>query len=225
MMGLEDYREIAEDEEKKFRQDKTRQLDIARRQTKLAEKQVEKIQQEFTTIKMANFEKAQVQLKKALEQLKTSSKQLELRKLQGFVKMGIRKLDKEKMPEVPGLNLKADELEMLENQIQAALDSISQPTFYTASFSDNGNLTFQFPAVAYPVQPEQKDYSFSFEYTAKPRVRAVIVPAAAGRLEQMKRKEKEKLIIVEGDEEVRQPTAAAPPTPSGTKIRLRIIRI
>ncbi|MCW3106397.1 MAG: hypothetical protein JWQ09_903, partial [Segetibacter sp.] len=194
-----------------------------RKQSDLAEKHFQRFQREAAKEKDAyiNLEKVRIQLKNALDQIKSSKKQVELNKLQGLVRIGIRKIQKEKVTTLlPDMNVfKMNELELLEKQIESVIDSITQPKFFTTAFNADLNYNFQLPPVVYTFSPGERAHSFSYEYSAKPRTRVINAPAATGCPENVK-KRNERVMIIDNEDEAKQFEMVAPPTlRATTKLR------
>lgn len=199
----------------------------ASQQMEIAANYMRKLQKEAkeneTTV---NLEKVKAQLNNALQQIKASKKQVELSKLHTLVRIGIRKIEKEKGENfLPDINVfKLSELELIEKQIEREVDSISntnQIKFFTTRVNADADYTFNLPAVIYA--PE-KPHNFSFQYSTTPARIANIAPPREVR--NILRKNE---MIRDGDsdkDEIKSVETAPQPPVRATRVRsVYVIRI
>lgn len=156
-----------------------------------------------------------IQLKKALEEIKVAGERGELAKLQGLVRTGIRTIERERVNGTKtGFELKIDKLELLEKQIEKAIDSMQLSKFFTTASNSDLNINFEMPAVVYTIAPGEKQHPFSYEYFAAPRVKIV---DAAKTTNCTKAKNKKQKAVVYNEDENNQDEIVAPPPPSRSR--------
>ncbi|MGI8635112.1 MAG: hypothetical protein ACR2KZ_06880 [Segetibacter sp.] len=196
----------------------------ASQQLELAANHLRNIQKERVKENGAalNMEKVRTQLNKALEQIKFSKKPVEFDKLQTLVRIGMKKIQKEKsttlLPDV--YVFKLNELELIERQIEKEIDFINQPRVFTTRTNTSANYTFELPAVVYTTS--EKPHNFSFQYSTEPvRVRSIAAPRETRNF----LRKKENVIVIDNDEV--QSVEIAPQTPVAPKQfkRVYVIKI
>jgi beta-lactamase regulating signal transducer with metallopeptidase domain len=161
-----------------FSQEASQQMEVASNYLKRLQKETGKEKESAI-----NIEKVKTQLNNALQQIRASKKQVELSRLRGIVRLGIKKIEKEKVATLlPDMNVfKLNELELIERQIEKEVDSINASNhseFFNTRVNANSNFTFELPAVVYTT-PE-KPHNFSFQYSTRPaRVPTITAPREA----------------------------------------------
>lgn len=172
-----------------------------------------------------SLEKASIQLRNALDQIKLSKKQVDLNKLQGVVRIGIRKMQKENARRTDINVFKLNELELLEKQIENQMDSLNQPKFFTTRLNVDFNYNFQLPPVVFALLSGEKEHSFSYEYSPKPRLR-VMAPPPYGDCSDKVKKRREKVMVTNDGGETKPGETISPLPAPATKLRaVYIIKI
>ncbi|GEO10131.1 M56 family metallopeptidase [Segetibacter aerophilus] len=215
----QDYFKTQEKTEKWFSEEAFKQMEVAKNQLRKVQKETIKEKD------ILNLEKVRMQVASALEQVKSTNKKVELSKLKSLVRLGIKKIQKEKVSTLlPDMNVfKLNELELLEKQIEKEMTSLNQTTFYTTASITNTDYNFRVPAVVY-TPPTEKEHTFSFQFSTKPRVRVI---SSQGLIELKREQKKEKLPVAEAEEDdvTHNETIAPPPAPPARVRSVYIIKI